>query len=171
MNKFKKLSLIIILLIILIFFNISKLFEDIYDDILFNLNPKIEINEELSIIVNMKNLTTNKHILFYEVMKKLNSTRNYYFIKTIGKTLNENLTKIVENSTVKIVQSNFPDSIFLPLVVSLYGTTNPEYALFIEGDELKENCGNELLKWIIKAYKKFEKDNLGYCISLKKYSI
>ena len=104
-------------------------------------------------------------------MKKFNITRNYYFIKIDEKYWSGNLTELIGNSKVKIVQSNFPDSIFLPLVVSLYGTTNPEYALFIEGDELKENCGNELLKWIIKAYKKLEKDNLGYCISLKKYSI
>ena len=93
----------------------------------------------------MKNLTKNKHILFHEIMRKLNSTRNYYFIKTLGKTLNEKLNKIVENSSVKIVQSNFPDSIFLPLVVSLYGKTVPELVLFIEGEELINNDGNKLL--------------------------
>ena len=102
----------------------------------------------------MKNLTKNKHILFYEVMRKYNSTRNFYFIKTIGNTLNQNLNNLVENSSVKIVQSNFPDSIFLPLVLSLFGNTAPELVLFIEGEDLMDNDGNNLIKWIDKVYKK-----------------
>jgi hypothetical protein len=87
----------------------------------------------------MKNLTKNKHILFYEVMRKFNSTRNYYFIQTLGKPLNEKLNKIVKNSTVKIVQSNFPDSIFLI-----------------------NNCGNSLLKWIALSYKKIKRRKYDY---------
>lgn len=139
MNKFKRLKLhFIIILLIFIFFNTKIIFK----------------HNEISIIVDMKNLTKNKHILFYEIMRKLNSTRNFYFIKTIGKPLNKNLNKLVGNSTVKIVQSNFPDSFFLPLVVSLYGNTIPELVLFIEGEELMDNCGNNLIKWISKAYKK-----------------
>jgi hypothetical protein len=102
----------------------------------------------------MKNLNKNKHFLFYEIIQKLNSTRNFYFIKTLKKSLNENLHKLVENSSVKIVQSNFPDSIFLPLVVSLYGEKTPKLILFIEGEELMDNSKNNLIKWINNAYKK-----------------
>jgi hypothetical protein len=117
---------------------------------------------EISIVVNMNNLTKNKHLLFYEVMKKFNSTRNYYFIKTNEKSLNGNLDKIVGNSSVKIVQSNFPDSIFLPLVVSLYGETVPELVLLIEGEELNNNSGYNLIKWIDNSYKKIKINNYDY---------
>jgi hypothetical protein len=110
----------------------------------------------------MKNLNKNKHILFYEVMKQFNSTRNFYFIKTSRKSLKKNLNKFVENSSVKIVQSNFPDSIFLPLVVSLYGNIVPELVLFIEGEELFENSGKYLTKWINNAYKKIKKNGYDY---------
>lgn len=85
-----------------------------------------------------------------------------YFIKTLGKPLNEKLNKIVEISIVKIVQSNFPDSIFLPLVVLLYGKTVPELILFIEGEELINNCGNSLIKWIALAYKKIKRRKYDY---------
>ena len=57
----------------------------------------------------------------------------------VGKPLNEKLYKIVENSSVKIVQSNFPDSIFFPFVVSLYRRNVPELVLFIEGEEIIDN--------------------------------
>jgi hypothetical protein len=90
----------------------------------------------------MKNIDTKKHILFYNIMRNLNSIRNFYFIKTLGKSLNDNLNELVENSSVKIVLSNFPDSIYLPLIVSLYGNTIPELVFFIEGDDLMDNCGN-----------------------------
>ena len=163
MIKYKifKFYLIIILLLILIFFNESKLSKDIYNYILFKLFLRME-KDEISIIINMKNLTRNKHILFYEVMRKFKSTRNFYFIKTIGKPLNENLNKVVENSSVKIIQSNFPDSIFLPLVVSLYGNTVPELVLFIEGEELMDNSGNNLIKWVVNAYKKIIRNKYDY---------
>jgi len=165
MNKFIKfkLFLIKILLLIFIFFNVNvnRIFKVIYKKDIFNLIPKREYNE-ISIIVNMKNLTKNKHILFYEVMKKFNSTRNFYFIKTIGNPLNENLNNLVENSSVKIVQSNFPDSIFLPLVVSLYGNKVPELVLFIEGEDLKDNSGNNLAEWVVNAYKKIIIDQYDY---------
>ena len=110
----------------------------------------------------MKTLTIDKHTLFYDIMQKFNTTRNYYFIKNYNKSLNENLTELIGNSTVKLVQSNFPDSIYLPLVVSIYGTTIPEYVLFIEGDELKDNCGNKLLRWISKSYEKINNDSYDY---------
>ena len=80
------------------------------------INTKI-INYEISTIINFKNLTKEKHYFFSKVMKILKSNRNYYFIKTIGKSLKEDLNDIIQNNTIKIVQSNFPDSIFLPLVV------------------------------------------------------
>jgi hypothetical protein len=146
MNLFtcKIISLIIkVLLIIIIIYSGIVIFKYIYnndndnDNFEFNLQLKYD---EISIIVNMKNLTIDKHILFYDIMQKFNTTRNYYFIKNYNKSLNANLNELVVNSTVKLVQSNFPDSIYLPLVVSIYGTTIPEYVLFIEGDELKDNC-------------------------------
>ena len=141
MNKFKRsqLYLIIIILLFFIYIKLYNLFKDtFYDDKYFGQILKIK-DDEISIVVNMKNLTKNKHTLFYEIMRKFNSTRKYYFIKTVGKPLNEQLYKIVENSSVKIVQSNFPDSVFLPFVVSLYGRTVPELVLFIEGEEIIDN--------------------------------
>ena len=158
-----KIYLIIILLLILIFkyYKISSPFEDFYNDMSYYqiLNLK---DDELSIVVNMKNLTNNKHIFFYELMKKLNTTRNFYFIKTIGKPLNGNLSKLIGNNSVNIVQSNFPDSIFMPLVVSLYGSTIPELVLFIEGEDLKDNDENNLIKWVYNAYKKIKINNYDY---------
>ena len=94
-------------------------------------------------------------------MKKINSKRNFYFIKTIG-NLDQNIYHIVENSSVKIVQSNFPDSIFLPLVVSLYGNILPKMVLFIEGDELKDNCGINLINWVKNTYKKIKENEYDY---------
>ena len=103
MNKFKRsqLYLIIIILLFFIYFKFYKLIKDtFYNDSYLNqiLQKK---DDEISIVVNMKNLTKNKHSLFYEVMKKFNSARKYYFIKTLGKPLNENLYKIVENRSKK----------------------------------------------------------------------
>ena len=110
----------------------------------------------------MKYLTRKRHIFFYEIMRKINSKRNFYFIKTVGKSLDENLNNLVGKSSVKIVQSNFPDSIFLPLVVSLYGNTIPKLVLFIEGEELMDNCGNYLIKWIFNAYEKIMRNKYDY---------
>ena len=118
--------------------------------------------DEISIIINLKNLTGKKHIFFYEIMRKFKSTRNFYFIKTVGKPLNENINKLVGKSPVKIVQSNFPDSIFLPLVVSLYGKTIPELVLFIEGEELMDNSRNSLIKWVANAYEKMMRNKYDY---------
>ena len=146
MKKFKTIQfyLIIILFLIFFYFKIYKLFKDnFYNDDYFS--QILEMKDgEISIVVNMNNLTKKKHLLFYEVMKKVNSTKNYYFINTNEKSLNGGLNKIVGNSSVKIVQSNFPDSIFLPLAVSLYGETVPELVLLIEGEELINNSGNNL---------------------------
>ena len=164
MKKFKTIQfyLIIILFLIFFYFKIYKLFKDnFYNDDYFS--QILEMKDgEISIVVNMNNLTKKKHLLFYEVMKKVNSTKNYYFINTNEKSLNGGLNKIVGNSSVKIVQSNFPDSIFLPLAVSLYGETVPELVLLIEGEELINNSGNNLIKWIANAYKKIKINNYDY---------
>ena len=162
MKKFttSKLCLIIILLLIFICFNGTSLFKNIYKD--ENIREIIKRKDEISIIFNMKILTKSKHILFYKIIKRFNTTRSFYFIKSIGKPLNENASKLIEKSSVKIVQSNFPDSIFLPLVVSLYGNTIPELVLFIEGEELMDNDETILIKWIANAYKKIMKYKYDY---------
>ena len=126
-------------------------------------NCFIKIDDiDVALIVNFNNLTKNKHSFFYDIIKKLNLKRNYYFIKSIGKYLNPNLNEIIYKSNVKLVQSNFPDSIFLPLVVSLYGNTLPDLIIFIEGEEILANSGNNLIKWIKKVYKKIIFDNYDY---------
>ena len=50
------------------------------------------INNEgdLSIVINLKNLTKDTHLFYYDIMKELNSTRNYYFIKSSEKSLTNN---------------------------------------------------------------------------------
>ena len=155
-NKNKRFK--IYLIIILLFFN---LFINIYNDENYNTILKMKENE-ISIIVNIKNLNKNKHFLFFNVMRKLKSTRNFYFIKSLGKPLNDNLNKLIGKSSVKIVQSNFPDSIYLPLVVSLFGNTVPELVLFIEGEELMNNSGNNLIKWVVNAYEKIMTNNYDF---------
>ena len=95
-------------------------------------------------------------------MRQLKSKRNFYFIKIPGKPLNDSLNKLVENSSIKIVQSNFPDSIFLPLVISLYGKTIPKLVLFIEGEELTDISENNLIKWVANAYKKILANHYDY---------
>ena len=149
---------LIIIIIFLLYFIIIKV---IYNEEYFNPILKFKY-DEISIIVNMKKLTKNKHFFFYNIMRQLNSTRNFYFIKTLGKTLNDNLNNLVGNSSIKIVQSNFPDSIFLPLVVSLFGDTIPKFVLFIDGEELMFSNGNNLIKWIVNAYKKIMINNYDY---------
>ena len=134
--KKNKILLLLLLLLLYLFFSINEI---------LNL-----VGKEVSVIINMKNLTEEKHFLFYKLMKELKSSRNYYFIKTLGMPLIENLTKIVENSTVKIIQSNFPDSIFLPFVVSLFGTEIPELVLFIEGNDITDFSG--MKRWFIYSY-------------------
>ena len=150
----KKLYSILILIILLlsIFFykkEYTSIFKSINDDV-------------LSIVINMKYLTKERNLLFYEFMNQLNTTRKYYFIKTEEKTLIENLTRIVENNTVKIVQSNFPDSIYLPFVVSLYGNNIPEYILFIEAEDIYNNDIYKLIQLFNLAYKELIVNNYDY---------
>ena len=77
-----------------------------------NYQRNIFSEDRLSIVINLKNITKEKHIFYYDIMKKINSSRNYYYIKTFNSSLKNNLNESVENNTVKIVQSNFPDSIY-----------------------------------------------------------
>ena len=110
----------------------------------------------------MKTLTKEKHLYLKNILVKLNSTRNFYFIQLIGQQLNDNLSELLVNSTIKLVQSNFPDSIFLPLAVSLYGESTPEFILFIEGDDLFNTNENELIKWINNAYAIIKNNEYDY---------
>ena len=137
----KKIFKIIIILIsiLLLLFKFRYKFISIYDD-------------KISIIINMKSLTKEKHLYFNNILMKLNSTRNFYFIQSIGQQLNDTLSELLRNSTIKLVQSNFPDSIFLPLIVSLYGESVPEFILFIEGEDLFTTNENKLINWINNAY-------------------
>ena len=96
----------------------------------------------------MRNLTEDKFIIFSKIMKKLNSTRKFIFIKTEETVLDDNINYLIKNSSIKVVQSNFPDSIFLPLVISLYGNNNPEYILFIDAEGLIEINENIFINWI-----------------------
>ena len=156
MKKYFRNKLFFFLFLLLLFFLI------LYINKYFKQNQKEEADDKLSIIVNMKYLTKDKHLSFYEVMKKLNSTRNYYFIKNVGRPLNENLNELVENDTVKIVQSNFPDSIYLPLVVSLYGNNIPELVLFIEGEDILDNDIHKLIQWYNLALMQIIGNNYDY---------
>ncbi len=145
-NRF---NFIIILILIYIFFNETQ-FEEIYEhDFLSSINNSE--SDEMSIIINMKNLNEKKFNFFSEIMDKLNTTRKFFFIKTEGKILDESINSLIKNSSIKVVQSNFPDSIFLPFVVSLYGHKNPELVLFIEGEEIIEININKLINWIHNA--------------------
>ena len=118
--------------------------------------------DKLSIVVIMKNLTEQKHNFFYKLMKALFSSRNFYFIKTIGKELNPNYHNLVKNSSVKIVLSNFPDSIFLPLVLSLFGNNIPELIFLIEEDDLINCSVKKFQKWFNFAYKKILNNGYDY---------
>ena len=135
-NKIYILIFLVIVFIVLFFINNEA-----------NIINNIEIGDKLSIIINIKNITQDKHLLFYEFMKELNSTRNFYFIKNIGNPLNNEINKLVKNSDIKVVQSNFPDSIYLPLVVSLYGDNLIQFVLFIEEDDIFNDKINELVNW------------------------
>ena len=149
-----KLTLIEIFGIILIFLINGSDIED-YNGLKFE-------SDEISIVINLQHLTKAKHQLFNEIMIKINSKRNIYFIKSNNISYNSNIDNLINNSFIKIVQSNFPDSIFLPLAVSLYGNIFPSLVLLIEGEEINDNCGNELIEWINNAYNSLIKNNYDY---------
>ena len=142
----------ILILYILFFLIIHE--EYIYDN---NYN-----DGNLSIVINIKNLSKNMHLFYYDIIKELNTTRNFYFIKTSRKSLLENLDELIGDKSIKIVQSNFPDSIFLPLVVSLFGNNVPELVLFIEGEEFLNYNKPELINWINKAISEISYKNYDY---------
>ena len=146
----KKISIITILLYLFLLLKFDNKFPILYND------------NKISIIINMKTLTKEKHLYFNNILMELNSTRNFYFIQSIGQQLDDNLSELVENSTIKLVQSNFPDSIFLPLIVSLYGESNPEFILFIEGDDFLTVNKNELINWINNAYSIMQRNIYDY---------
>jgi len=118
-------------------------------------------DEGLSIVINLKNLNKEIHYFYLDFFKKMNTTRNFYFIKS-GASFINNVDEFVQRNTVKIVQSNFPDSIFLPLIVSLYGNIIPHYILYIEGDDLLKTNLNELVKWVKISTNKLDNENYDY---------
>lgn len=122
--------------------------------------PYVAKKDDLSVIVVMKNLSEERHLLFYNIINKLKSLRNFYFIKSIGKTLNNNSSKIVENTTIKIVQSNFPDSFYLPLVISIFGNDIPKLVLLIDGEDIYKIKG--IKDWYLKSYNLIHQYELDY---------
>ena len=118
-------------------------------------------DEGLSIVINLKNLTKEIHYFCLDFIKKMNTTRNFYFIKS-GASFINNTDELFDRKTIKIVQSNFPDSLFLPLIVSLYGNIIPNNILYIEGDDLFNTNKNELVKWVTISAKKLDDENYDY---------
>ena len=150
---FLKQKICLILILHILFFLIIK------EDYVYN---NIYNDGNISIIINLKNITKNINHFYYDIIKELNSTRNFYFIKTSRKFLIENIEELIENKQIKIVQSNFPDSIFLPLTVSLFGNNVPELVLFIEGEEFMNSNKYELINWIKKAITEINYKNYDY---------
>ena len=149
-NKYK-INFISIFLLIYIYYNEIQ-FSELYDSNFLNSADNIE-NNDMSIIININNFTLNKFDLYSEIMNKLNSTRKFIFIKTKNKSLDENINYLVGNTSIKIIQSNFPDSIFLPFVISLFGNTNPKYVLFVDDEEVIDININNFLNWVDNASK------------------
>lgn len=95
-------------------------------------------------------------------MTDLNANKKYYFIKTNEKSHKDNINEIVENANIKIVQSNFPDSIYLPLALSLYGNNITDYILFIEGEDLLINDEKNFIQWYKNAFLHMFINNYDY---------
>ena len=151
MNKIYKINFISIFLLIYIYYNEIQ-FSELYDSNFLNSINNTE-NNEMSIIININNFTRTKFDLYNEIMNKLNSTRKFIFIKTNKNSLDEKINYLVGNTSIKIIQSNFPDSIFLPFVISLYGNTNPKFVLFIDDEELIDLNINNFVNWVDNAIK------------------
>ena len=160
----KKNKSIILLILIFILILLKQFLSKVYLDN-GNINDILNFsNHDLSIVVYFQDLTESKHLFFSEIMKKINSKRNFYFVKKEGNFLDPEINSIVKNSfiKVKIVQSNFPDTFYLPLILSLYGTTVPNFVLFLEGDYIVEKSRVNLIKWLDNSFKKLIKDNYDY---------
>lgn len=162
MEKFKR-KIIEILIIVLLFDLYIIINDNLYIDKNEFLSSILNNNDKrISVIINIKKLNDDKHSLFLKILNKLNSTENYYFIKTNENYLKENLNYSINGSIIKIVQSNFPDSIFLPLVVSLYGNDIPEYILFIEGEDLIYHNENYFIEWFNNVFAIMKNYNYDY---------
>ena len=151
-NKLKKIKFCLLVILVVSFFYLNN----------YIIGHPVKKTVEISIIINLKNITKERHFLFHKIMQKLKSSRNFYFIKSLGKHLNNNLDEYIKNSSIKIVQSNFPDSVFLPLIVSLYGNYIPELVFFIEGNDIIDNTGDNLIKWFCYAYMKIINNDYDY---------
>ena len=141
MKRLSKNKIIFILFASFLLLLIIKLFS----------RSKFGNEDTLSIIIYMTTFSVEKHLLFYQIIKEFDASRVFYFIKSNGKELNESISKIVNNDMIKIVQSNFPDSLYLPLALSLYGNNIPLLVLFINGDDLLDSIGFK--KWYLRAFK------------------
>ena len=152
---------LLLILFLYIYFH-ETMFSEVYNEEFLNSIIKDEVDTNISVIFNMNNLDKNHHYLYYEIIKRVKSKRNFYFINSVGYDLDDNVNHLVENTSIKIVQSNFPDTIFMPLVVSLYGNTIPKVVLFIEGNYLLNNSYKYFANWFETAYHFLEINNLDY---------
>ena len=162
MIKYNNRNQFLLLILFLYIYFHETLFSEVYNEEFFNSLIKDEVDTNISIIFNMNNLDKNHHYLYYEIIKRVKSKRNFYFINSVGYDLDDNVNHLVENTSIKIVQSNFPDTIFMPLVVSLYGNTIPKVVLFIEGNYLSKNSYKYFADWFENAYHLLIKNNLDY---------
>ena len=162
MIKYNNRNQFLLLILFLYIYLHETLFSEVYNDEFLNSIIKDEVNANISVIFNMYNLDKNHHYLYYEIIKRVKSKRNFYFINSVGYDLDDNVNHLVENTSIKIVQSNFPDSIFMPLVVSLYVNTIPKVVLFIEGNYLSKDSYKYFSDWLKNAYLFLIENNLDY---------
>ena len=91
MEKFKR-KIIEILIIVLLFDLYIIINDNLYIDKNEFLSSILNNNDKrISVIINIKKLNEDKHSLFLKILNKLNSTENYFFIKTNENYLKENL--------------------------------------------------------------------------------
>ena len=166
MNIIKRKYHNIILLLCLIFLyviTISELPVKHMDIEKFKESLSISERNNLSVVINIKNFSNYKHLLFLDIIRNINSKNNYYFLKYAnGIPLNEDSNYTFDESLIKIVVSNFPDSVFLPLSISLFGSNNPEIILFIEGEDIIDENSFNFKKWFDKANMKIKNCEYDY---------
>ena len=63
---------------------------------------------------------------------------------------------------MKLIQSNFPDSIYLPLVLSLFDKNNPDFVLYIEGEDVIDYKEYKFKKWYNYAYRQIINNKYDY---------